>query len=240
MRGALSAQTNSVNKTGLTPAYAGSTATSTSDATQTRAHPRICGEHVVHQLPVLQGRGSPPHMRGAQMDLSGGEQQVGLTPAYAGSTPPPVPLSNCRWAHPRICGEHSITCDDQPPKLGSPPHMRGALFLGFGQPLRAGLTPAYAGSTRPFRAICSSHGAHPRICGEHRSILCGLGTVTGSPPHMRGALQQGRVPRQGGGLTPAYAGSTVNGNEIITIYRAHPRICGEPVSYTHLTLPTIA
>ena len=65
MRGARPNSMAFLMKPGLTPAYAGSTAYAAVYYFVTRAHPRICGEHIVVALKNKNGMGSPPHMRGA-------------------------------------------------------------------------------------------------------------------------------------------------------------------------------
>ena len=195
-----------------------------------RDHPRIRGEHV----------------RAARV----GHVEVGIIPAYAGSTPVPTFAMTLAW--------------------GSSPHTRGALVVrahvvllsrdhprirGEHRPGRRvergveGIIPAYAGSTSPVGRssarfmgssphtrgartttpwTCRGRWDHPRIRGEH--------------PHRRKASMSAC------GIIPAYAGSTAArlalldppsgssphtrgapspASATLTPRRDHPRIRGE-------------
>ena len=105
-RGALRRASRFLLVGGLTPAWAGSTASGWSLIQSTRAHPRMGGEHqddrysehhrgahprmggehgtvLIGQVTIL---GSPPHGRGARAGVILGGDPVRLTPAWAGST----------------------------------------------------------------------------------------------------------------------------------------------------------
>ena len=89
------------------------------------------------------------------------------------------------------------------------------------------IIPAYAGSTRRRRVEEKAEADHPRIRGEHRSILETRSRYCGSSPHTRGAR-----PRRGGGflairIIPAYAGSTTSSRARAVGRGDHPRIRGE-------------
>ena len=68
---------------------------------------------------------------------------------------------------------------------------------------------------------------HPRGCGENRRKMQRCGTCAGSPPRMRGKLQQtgneGWLCR----ITPADAGKTFRERLRSSLTRDHPRGCGE-------------
>ena len=110
----------------IIPAYAGSTGTNRAGSSTSWDHPRIRGEHLprVSQSPTL--RGSSPHTRGAQREVSPGPVPFGIIPAYAGSTFrrswPTSPSAD----HPRIRGEHETPRSKFPGGFGSSPHTRGA------------------------------------------------------------------------------------------------------------------
>ena len=73
-------------RSGIIPAYAGSTTNSKPWTRLRWDHPRIRGEHEANSLDGQTMAGSSPHTRGAHHDaavLQGGE---GIIPAYAGST----------------------------------------------------------------------------------------------------------------------------------------------------------
>ena len=73
--------------------------------------------------------------------------------------------------HPRIRGEHGAGLSNWRRSEGSSPHTRGALeFIGLiGR--QVGIIPAYAGSTRVYWPDRASSRDHPRIRGEHSSLL---------------------------------------------------------------------
>ena len=70
--------------TGITPAYAGKSTAEPRLRITTGDHPRVCGEKLgFAQVPgsVL---GSPPRMRGKDVQRNGKGRKNGITPAYAG------------------------------------------------------------------------------------------------------------------------------------------------------------
>ena len=135
--------------------------------------------------------------------------------------------SKTAWDHPRIRGEHVGEGLIVVPAVGSSPHTRGAPQLGRRPPRRAGIIPAYAGSTRRRRRPRSPCLDHPRIRGEHNSTTSECATRSGSSPHTRGArirkIYQDRHSR----IIPAYAGSTRPWSRSPGGSRDHPRIRGE-------------
>ena len=146
-RGALSTGSPPLFGGGITPAYAGSTISSGSRSPSFRDHPRIRGEHLESSGHRVAGTGSPPHTRGAPSSYLPCAPARGITPAYAGSTPPYTRTPRELRDHPRIRGEHSESAEMLPSDLGSPPHTRGARRLRAAHQLYQGITPAYAGST---------------------------------------------------------------------------------------------
>ncbi len=74
----------------------------------------------------------------------------------------------------------------------------------------------------------SVHGRdHPRIRGEHFTLISMLLLSAGSSPHTRGARRELYTAPFIWGIIPAYAGST-KGHKMGYIYaRDHPRIRGE-------------
>ena len=115
----------------------------------------------------------------------------------------------------------------EPGTAGSSPRMRGALVDVLLKRHRAGIIPAYAGSTDPVIIGSELRGDHPRVCGEHAFMdYCTRG-VRESSPRMRGAQHSvEQCPRQHG-LIPAYAGSTIPRRSGSRACRDHPRVCGE-------------
>ena len=65
------------------------------------------------------------------------------------------------------------------------------------------------------------------MCGEHMtSEITALG-ITGSSPHVRGALWRVRSVVLFKGIIPACAGSTARFSTVSGLTGDHPRMCGE-------------
>ena len=71
-----------------------------------------------------------------------------------------------------------------------------------------GIIPAYAGSTRHGQRYSSQGWDHPRVCGEHITMMLTNVDWAGSSPRMRGARISAFLHRFWCGIIPAYAGST--------------------------------
>ena len=193
---------------GITPVYAGKRLLRNLGQNAGWDHPRICGEKTGCKAENPSLEGSPPHMQG-----KGGRQAIevcraGITPAYAGkSNSIQELLPSCR-DHPRICGERKGVLDD---------------FDG----VAVRITPACAGK----RVLCSKSPArrwdHPRVCGEKLPLALRLTVQGGSPPRMRGKGKGSLCRRFCAGITPAYAGKSVNTFVDNLLNWDHPRVCGE-------------
>ena len=212
-RGAPTAPVQAPRKTGIIPAYAGSTAYEDTAITEQRDHPRIRGEHTRATINRADPAGSSPHTRGALtgLDADGGPERI--IPAYAGSTCRRIRGSAPGTDHPRIRGEH--------PRLGCLPD----------RPSR--IIPAYAGSTPRIVHAEQSSADHPRIRGEHVTPLPGETLACGSSPHTRGAPQHPNALPRRSRIIPAYAGSTTASHHKRSQTRDHPRIRGEHTSGTN-------
>ena len=70
-----------------------------------RDHPRVCGEKGASARSWQAVQGSPPRMRGKGHILQVGVVGLGITPAYAGKSPPPGHEVQPVGDHPRVCGE---------------------------------------------------------------------------------------------------------------------------------------
>ena len=129
-----------------------------------------------------------------------------------------------------MCGEKYYVTVGKADHEGSPPRMRGkvrAAPLGAGD---AGITPAYAGKSQPWRSYSQRRWDHPRVCGEKCPPFYQCRSTTGSPPRMRGKAHCIDGIFVVLGITPAYAGKSYHvlcncGNS-----RDHPRVCGEKYS----------
>ena len=210
----------------IIPAYAGSTWRGRLARRRTRDHPRVCGEHDQWGSLTEHRMGSSPRMRGALLARESPRVQAGIIPAYAGSTAARWRPPTTAWDHPRVCGEHCALLSQSLPVPGSSPRMRGALEPCRVAALRPGIIPAYAGSTRRRASGSAPRRDHPRVCGEHSRWAATRCARWGSSPRMRGA-QVRPAPRGGaGGIIPAYAGST-SSRRCRRASRDHPRVCGE-------------
>ena len=79
---------------------------------------------------------------------------------------------------------------------------------------------------------------HPRIRGEQgfRRVMPFL--AGGSPPHTRGAGSEWLVQTGSSGITPAYAGSSIDACNAVPMATDHPRIRGEQAVSQLPTLTT--
>ena len=109
-------------------------------------------------------------MRGKVLNFSVADFPFGITPAYAGKSPDNHRLTFAPRDHPRLCGEkpHTIRVDQS--NAGSPPPMRGKVFLHVMPVQLSGITPAYAGKSVRSQALPDAVRDHPRLCGEKDTI----------------------------------------------------------------------
>ena len=109
-----------------------------------------------------------------------------------------------------MCGEHASIRAQHVVHLGSSPRVRGTpRLLPVHEPV-LGIIPACAGNT-PFAPASARWGRdHPRVCGEHPSIVGQTGGDGGSSPRVRGTRTLGQLEKGAGGIIPACAGNTLN------------------------------
>ena len=227
MRGAHIATCSIPEILGIIPAYAGSTRRAHSRPCPAGDHPRVCGEHSSQRYHYYQSEGSSPRMRGAQAPSPRLGVPDGIIPAYAGSTAVTGEAFTSHGDHPRVCGEHVDLDTSNVAALGSSPRMRGALAISAPYLSLVGIIPAYAGSTCPDVHPRLQMGDHPRVCGEHNEIHHQVYSGLGSSPRMRGAPSESSGSGSGGGIIPAYAGSTGRQAQRLRRREDHPRVCGE-------------
>ena len=148
----------------------------------------MCGEYSLWVLDMFLGRGSPPRVRGIQINRMMKLEEVRITPACAGSTMRKKPKLFAIEDHPRVCGEYFECQKWHLNRLGSPPRVRGirplylcVLFLKQDHPPRVrgiphvfiqdeggqGITPACAGNTNHYANTAGPTEDHPRVCGEY-------------------------------------------------------------------------
>ena len=115
-------------------------------------------------------------------------KNIGIIPAYAGTT---LWRWECSWTmqdHPRVCGNYLETLVITSPTSGSPPRMRELLAVSHTAAWEWGITPAYAGTTVEIYNKDYNQKDHPRVCGNYvKSHLIKL-YCWGSPPRMRELL----------------------------------------------------
>ena len=129
-------------------------------------HPRTCGEKAMYEYGNNTAEGSPPHVRGKEVDTVTETAVTGITPACAGKSALwPCSMPCCR-DHPRMCGEKNGTVQSKRRSIGSPPHVRGkdtyCTFLNSSP----GITPACAGKSQSEPETNARRKDHPRMCGE--------------------------------------------------------------------------
>ena len=131
-RGIQGDRAENAGRHGLTPAFAGNTASLTLALMPAMAHPRIRGEYLTKRSGSFLLRGSPPHSRGIPSLCRVCRNLLRLTPAFAGNTGCQPTGTRHRQAHPRIRGEYWMLLRSSGCREGSPPHSRGILPTGRG------------------------------------------------------------------------------------------------------------
>ena len=175
-----------VSKPGSPPRMRGKVLFCPLSCFQFKDHPRVCGEKISGTTLITTQQGSPPRMRGKAPSLRERLHWHRITPAYAGKSGISPGFLLSYRDHPRVCGEKESVNDGTAIRAGSPPRMRGKVCTYSATEHGYGITPAYAGKSRPDPEPDAGTGDHPRVCGEKLiPPLLGFG-FTGSPPRMRG------------------------------------------------------
>ena len=149
-------------------------------------------------------------MRGKVKSVINGALHAGITPAYAGKSLSVSPARTVLRDHPRLCGEKDSLKIKQLSGVGSPPPMRGKGNFLLLCSDRHGITPAYAGKSSASRSFFRKLWDHPRLCGEKQLCLYYCQHQRGSPPPMRGKDFTAKSIHVYKGITPAYAGKSVD------------------------------
>ena len=84
-------------------------------------------------------------MRGKVLETKEALKQRRITPAYAGKSFTQLESISREEDHPRLCGEKMPRERSGQLHQGSPPPMRGKVFLSFTSCTERRITPAYAG-----------------------------------------------------------------------------------------------
>ena len=170
-------------------------------------HPRLCGEKCEMPSTAFLYLGSPPPMRGKARNTARFHRKTRITPAYAGKSKEFLKRMDEYGDHPRLCGEKLLSAVTSATTRGSPPPMRGKVFL----------------STS--RAFCNQD--HPRLCGEKVFLPLVKTSQKGSPPPMRGKVFCNSSIAFVKRITPAYAGKSSWQPHRYSRQKDHPRLCGE-------------
>ena len=125
MRGKADPELPDNQQSRITPAYAGKRKHEADVQFLFQDHPRLCGEKFSASYILNFVLGSPPPMRGKDLQKRLQHLHQRITPAYAGKRSANQLRGYMLQDHPRLCGEKSICYDSTRPRPGSPPPMRG-------------------------------------------------------------------------------------------------------------------
>ena len=105
----------------------------------------MCGEKHPQFGTLCFTMGSPPRVRGKELDFLPGFFGDRITPACAGKSAKAVTIEAIQKDHPRVCGEKTEIPVAARQALGSPPRVRGKVKNATGIDAFSGITPACAG-----------------------------------------------------------------------------------------------
>ena len=190
----------------ITPAYAGKRTALIPAAFVHWDHPRLCGEKPMAIAAPSVADGSPPPMRGKVNPHTLEIGKNGITPAYAGKSSKRICERIEIEDHPRLCGEKLQMAGGRSPLSGSPPPMRGKDSMKMTIWTKSRITPAYAGKSLLLPRCRRTTADHPRLCGEKELIAKTADFLEGTPPPMRGKVDNKSRKNIRRRITPAYAG----------------------------------
>ena len=211
---------------GLIPARAGRTSSSTRTSSSHRAHPRSRGADGCLAPPDVHCRGSSPLARGGRERDRTPCRCRGLIPARAGRTPGRTGHAHSSRAHPRSRGADLQVKHPAAFVQGSSPLARGGRSGAVRKERTVGLIPARAGRTGHGPKSSAPSRAHPRSRGADRRVSKVGNPKSGSSPLARGGHLPDVQARLVHGLIPARAGRTMGVRRCGAPSRAHPRSRG--------------
>ena len=144
-------------------------------------HPRVGGEKFAEDRGGNFVSGSPPRRRGQGQSNLLAQLANGITPAWAGKRYQLPFLCSDTRDHPRVGGEKSCSRPSDTAIRGSPPHGRGKAELSAAIDHVLGITPAYAGKSRPRRFWAHRSQDHPRKAGKRLTRPAMTGTPRDHP-----------------------------------------------------------
>ena len=150
----------------ITPAHAGKRNKPGYYLVNATDHPRACGEKRGSRCRRRTSTGSPPRMRGKAFPHFTFRHNVWITPAHAGKSYMLIYFYGGQKDHPRACGEKGAGKISLRRAQGSPPRMRGKVFLLLFTFQSPGITPAHAGKSISGNPARCFQEDHPRACGE--------------------------------------------------------------------------
>ena len=235
----------------FTPACAGQTGYRGRAHPAATVHPRVCGADFAGEVQNLSRHGSPPRVRGRPDRWEPCAAAPRFTPACAGQTLISHLHPHRLSVHPRVCGAdsaghvvapgmtvHPRVCGADLPaqrrqiaRNGSPPRVRGRLPSCTPAHTVCRFTPACAGQTRQATRSCRHPSVHPRVCGADRLPTRKKIIVYGSPPRVRGRLNEQSLHSGSIRFTPACAGQTDETGTLLLHQTVHPRVCGADGGY---------
>ena len=171
---------------GITPAWAGKSATEITRNYAKKDHPRVGGEKGPRPGQVGRPPGSPPRGRGKDPWAAFHAFTLRITPAWAGKREFQQLPEGGLQDHPRVGGEKSLGCCIIPQQPGSPPRGRGKAAFKPEPDAYHGITPAWAGKSVCTARAPSGRRDHPRVGGEKAIKGKGGDGIPGSPPRGRG------------------------------------------------------
>ena len=193
---------------GITPACAGKRRSPSPSSARSWDHPRVCGEKRRFCCDDTHGLGSPPRVRGKDVQARQRLVRHRITPACAGKRAMSTSPRGSIQDHPRVCGEKLTLSGSLQIISGSPPRVRGKERQPIVQRDGVGITPACAGKRTRQNTYFSACKDHPRVCGEKQLRVGRLRGNIGSPPRVRGKGHAAGIRRRRVRITPACAGKS--------------------------------
>ncbi len=171
---------------GTTPACAGTTRPGPRRGPEPWDHPRVRGDHFNPPRPATRRRGPPPRAREPPDGHPPDDRPGGTTPACAGTTWRRGRRHTEQRDHPRVRGDHSPPSAASRASAGPPPRARGPQGPRPPAHVRAGTTPACAGTTPASGRHRAGRRDHPRVRGDHAPVVSVVVLMWGPPPRARG------------------------------------------------------